>query len=246
MGSGTLRQAADSYARAARCGYGRIPRLAPAGRRLRATARLLVLAVTVGEQDQAAAMMLVAKLAELAIAVAELRDIQRHAAQASAARTAAERLHAATCAGPSLVRPANARPAVRPHRRVRTAANLARLDFPNAFKSPRTAARESPRQEAAQPPVPSRATQPRGPGGPSPQDKLHPPRSRRGWTQGTSHSGPRNDGQEQNLTRFDAQSHCQTAVKRSTARPPRGRSGRLPGTSGRGGRFEPAASSSPN
>lgn len=133
LGSGTLRQAADSYARAARCGYGRIPRLAPAGRRLRATARLLVLAVTVDEQDQAAAMMLVAKLAELAIAVAELRDIQRHAAQASAARTAAERLHAATCAGPSLVRPANARPAVRPHRRVRTAANLARLDFPNAF-----------------------------------------------------------------------------------------------------------------
>jgi hypothetical protein len=94
-------------------------------------------------------MMLVAKLAELAIAVAELRDIQRHAAQASAARTAAERLHAATCAGPSQVRPANARPAVRPHRRVRTAANLARLDFPNAVKAPRTAARESPRPEAA-------------------------------------------------------------------------------------------------
>jgi hypothetical protein len=143
------------------------PGLHQPGNRLRATARLLAFVATVGEQDQAAVMMLVAELAELAVAVAELRDIQRHAAQASAARTAAERLRAATCAGPSQVRPANARPAVRPHRRVRTAANLARLDFPNAFKSPRTAARESPRQEAAQPPVPSRASQPRRPGGPS-------------------------------------------------------------------------------
>jgi hypothetical protein len=168
LGSRTLGQAADSYARAARVAYGRIPRPTPAGNRLRATARLLALAATMGEQDQAAVIMLVAKLAELAIAVAELRAIQHHAAQASAARTAAGHLHAATCARPSRVHPANARPAVRPHRRARTAADLARLDFPNAVKSPRAAARESPRQQAAQAPVSSRASQPRGPGGPSP------------------------------------------------------------------------------
>jgi hypothetical protein len=101
LDSRTLRQAADSYARAARCGYGRIPRPTPAGNRLRATARLLTLAATAGEQDQAAVMMLVAKLAELAMAVTELRAIQRHAAQASAARAAAERLDTATCAGSS-------------------------------------------------------------------------------------------------------------------------------------------------
>jgi hypothetical protein len=169
LDSRTLRQAADSYARAARCGYGRIPRPTRAGNRLRATARLLALAATVGEQDQAAVMMLVAKLAELAMAVAELRTIQRHAAQASAARAAAERLHAATRAGLSRVGPADARSAVRPHRRVRTAADLARLGVPDVFRlSPRAATGDRPRQEAAQVAGPSRARQPRRPGGPSP------------------------------------------------------------------------------
>jgi predicted aconitase len=52
LGSRTLRQAADSYACAARCGYGRIPRPTPAGNRLRATARLLALAATVGDEDR--------------------------------------------------------------------------------------------------------------------------------------------------------------------------------------------------
>jgi hypothetical protein len=103
------------------------------------------------------------------MAVAELRTIQRHAAQASAARAAAERLHAATRAGLSRVGPADARSAVRPHRRVRTAANLARLGVPDVFRlSPRAATGDRPRQEAAQPPGPSRARQPRRPGGPSP------------------------------------------------------------------------------
>src|SRR5262249_9561243 len=91
LGSRTLRQAADSYARAARCGYGRIPWPTPAGNRLRATARLLA---TAGDEDQAEVLMLIARLAELAIAVGELRDAQRHAAQASAARAAAEHLRA--------------------------------------------------------------------------------------------------------------------------------------------------------
>ena len=163
LGSRTLRRAADSYARAARCGYGRIPRPSPTGNRLRATARLVALAATVGDEDQAAVMMLVAKLAELAVAVAELRDAQRHAAQASAARAAAERLHAATCAGPSPARPGGARPTVRPHRRARTAADLAGLDFPDGPKPPRTAPPGSPRQGPPQASAPRRASQPRRP-----------------------------------------------------------------------------------
>jgi hypothetical protein len=130
LGSQALRQAADSYARAARCGYGRIPRPTPAGNKLRATARLLALAATVGEQNQAEVLMLVARLAELAIAVAELRQAQRHAVQASAARAAAERPHAAACPGPARVRSASTRPTARRHRRARTAADLARFDSP--------------------------------------------------------------------------------------------------------------------
>ena len=168
LGSRTLRRAADSYARAARCGYGRIPRPSPTGNRLRATARLVALAATVGDEDQAAVMMLVAKLAELAVAVAELRDAQRHAAQASAARAAAERLHAATCAAPSRARPGGARPVMRPHRRARTAVDLAGLDSPDVAKPSRTAFPGSVRQEAAPPPVPRPMDQPRRPRGPSP------------------------------------------------------------------------------
>ena len=143
LGSRTLRQAADSYARAARCGYGRIPPTS-AGNRLRATARLLALAATVGEQDQAAVLMLVATLAELAVAVAELREAQHHAAQASAARVAAERLQAVTCPGPPRARQGGVRPTVRPRRRARIAADLAGLDFPDGAKpTPTGTARQS-------------------------------------------------------------------------------------------------------
>ena len=168
LGSRTLRQAADSYARAARCGYGRIPRPTPAGNRLRATARLLALAAAVGEQDQAAVMMFVAKLAELAIAVAELRDAQRHAAQAAAARASAERLHAAAYAGPTWVRSGSTRTTARRHRRMRTTADLARFDFPFGSDSARTAPRDGLRQEPTYAPRPRRASQPRPTRGPSP------------------------------------------------------------------------------
>jgi hypothetical protein len=159
LGSRTLRQAADSYARAARCGYGRIPPPTPAGNRLRATARLLALAATV--------LMLVATLAELAVAVAELREAQHHAAQASAARAAAERLHTVTCAGPPRARQGSVRPTVRPHRRARTAADLAGLDFPDGAKPPRTAPPGSPWHGSSPAPTPSHASQPRRPRGPS-------------------------------------------------------------------------------
>jgi hypothetical protein len=63
------------------------------GIRLRSTARLL--ALTIGAADPGAvAVRLVMKLAALADAVSELRNAQQHAAQAAAARRAAEQLHA--------------------------------------------------------------------------------------------------------------------------------------------------------
>ena len=168
LGSRALRQAADSYARAARHGYGRIPGPTPAGDKLRATARLLALTGTAGDEDQAAVMMLVAQLAELANAVAALRDSQRHAAQASAARAAAECLHTAASARPSPTRPGRTRPTARSHRRARTAADLAWLEFPNGSSTPRSASAGILRQEPTYPLTPRHVSQPRQPRGPSP------------------------------------------------------------------------------
>ena len=168
LGSRTLRQAADSYARAARHGYGRIPRPSPAGNRLRATARLLAIVAASGDQDQAAVLMLVAQLAELASAVAWLRDAQRHAAQASAAHAAARRLHAAACARPGPARPGGTRPTARPHRRARTAGDLARLEYQDGSSTPRPASPGILPQDPAYLPTTRRVSQPRRPRGPSP------------------------------------------------------------------------------
>jgi hypothetical protein len=168
LGSRVLRQAADGYARAARHRYGRIPRPTPTGNRLRATARLLALAAAAGGEDQDAAMLLVAQLAGLADAVAELRDSQRHAAQASAARAAAGRLHAATCAKPGPTRPGGTRPTVRPRRRARTAGDLTRLEYPAGLSTPRSASPGVPWPDPVYPPTSRRASQPARPRGPSP------------------------------------------------------------------------------
>jgi hypothetical protein len=130
LGSRALRQAADSYARAARHGYGRIPGPTPAGDKL--------------------------------------RDSQRHAAQASAARAAAECLHTAASARPSPTRPGRTRPTARSHRRARTAADLAWLEFPNGSSTPRSASAGILRQEPTYPPTPRHVSQPRQPRGPSP------------------------------------------------------------------------------
>jgi hypothetical protein len=100
--------------------------------------------------------------------VAELRDAQRHAAQAFAARVAAERLHAATCAGSTWTRSANPRPTVRAHRRARTAAGLAGLDSPAGAKPPRTTSSGNPQQGSAEAPASRRVNQPRRRRGPSP------------------------------------------------------------------------------
>jgi hypothetical protein len=96
LGSRVLRQAADSFDRAARAPYGRVPPVvAPAGIGLRRSARLLSLAASAGDETVRAQMRLVLQLSRLARAVAELREAQRHAAQAAAARQAAEELRAA-------------------------------------------------------------------------------------------------------------------------------------------------------
>ena len=89
-----IRQAADSYARAARVPYARIPRRTPAGTGLRQAARLLSRATLTGQLPAHAQAQLVTQLAALVEAVIELRQAQRHAAQAAAARRAAEHLHA--------------------------------------------------------------------------------------------------------------------------------------------------------
>ena len=114
--------------------------------------RLLAFVATAGDEDQAAVLVLVAKLAELAIAVAELRDAERHTAQASAAPAAAGRLHAATCAGPAWARTANPRPTVHTHRRAGTAADLAELDFPAGAKPTQTVSSCNSRQGPGQAP----------------------------------------------------------------------------------------------
>jgi hypothetical protein len=94
LGSRVIRQAADSYARAARAPYARIPRRTPAGTGLRQAARLLSRATLTGHVPAHAQAQLVTQLAALVDAVTELRQAQRHAAQAAAARRAAEHLHA--------------------------------------------------------------------------------------------------------------------------------------------------------
>ncbi len=109
LGSRILRQAAEAYDRAARPPYGRIPPPTPAGNQLRQAARLLsAFAYLTGDQSMAP-IILITRLAALAEAVAELRESQQHAAQASAARAAAEQLHAAAHPAP----PAQPRPAQR-------------------------------------------------------------------------------------------------------------------------------------
>ena len=146
LGSRILRQAADAYDRAARPRYGRIPPPTPAGNQLRQAARFLSAFAYLTGDRALAPIVLITRLAALAEAVAELRESQRHAAQADAARAAAERLYAA------------ARPA--PH--VSTVAQLAALSFPQPLKQgrqPTTPGQPGPEHGGPRPAQP----RPRGP-----------------------------------------------------------------------------------
>ena len=99
----------------------RPPRPTPAGGRLRHAAWLLGTLAQATRDPGAGQLMLLTRLAALADAVAQLRDAQHHAAQAAAARTAAEQLHTAAHGGRATPRPA---------RRSRTLGQLAAADFP--------------------------------------------------------------------------------------------------------------------
>ncbi len=124
-----LRRAADAYHRAARPPHGRIPLHTRSGDQLRATARLLALVGNISGDGTLAVAALVASLLDLAAAVTELRQAQQHAAQAAAARRAAEHLHRAHTRARS--RAAQAGWAARPEHAGRaTAPAAARSDFP--------------------------------------------------------------------------------------------------------------------
>ena len=123
LGSRVLRQAADSYDRAARAPYGRIPAPGQPGNNLRRTARLLSTVTSVAADAPLAEMTLLMRFARLAEAIAELREAQCLAAQAAAARRAAEHLRAAM---PGYVTPPSGR-----RTRVRTtSAERSRAEFP--------------------------------------------------------------------------------------------------------------------
>jgi len=126
LGSRVLRQAADSYSRAARAPYGRVPHRTRAGDGLRGAARLLALAAPAAGDPVLAQIALIVRLIALAQAVADLRVAQRHAAQAFAARAAAGQLHAARCAY-------GRRPA-RQRAQERAQAPHAREDFPFSIR----------------------------------------------------------------------------------------------------------------
>jgi hypothetical protein len=153
-----LRQAADSFDRAARAAHGRIPAPSPAGNQLRHAARLIGTLAHVTRDPALWPVVLILRLAALAGAVAELRRVQQHAAQAAAARIAAQQLHAA--AGPA---PA---PAPAGHCRARTNGVPADPSFPQPFRSvPRRPPSGGPRPSQRRPrpghgPSPPR---PRGP-----------------------------------------------------------------------------------
>ncbi|GAA2160177.1 hypothetical protein GCM10009727_73020 [Actinomadura napierensis] len=87
-GNHHLHHAANSYDRAARAPYGRIPRPTPAGNALRTTARLLALAGSVKDRTTISTMLLVANLITLLDTITEIRRLQNHRAQAEAARQA--------------------------------------------------------------------------------------------------------------------------------------------------------------
>ena len=152
LGSPDLAQAADTFDRAARQPWGRLPPPTPAGGQLRSAARLLSAAALVSRNRPLAHLALVVRLVALAEAVGELRAAQQRAAQAAAALEAARQLRAATAPGP-------ARPG-----RGSSASRLAAAEFP---AGPVTGLLPRPAPGRARPGRPPRRS-PRRPRGTSP------------------------------------------------------------------------------
>lgn len=90
---GPLTTAAEQYDQAARELFGGLPQPTAAGHGLRTAGRLLLAARVAKPSETAQLLRLLAQLAALADAVTRLRETQQRAAQAAAARTAAQQLH---------------------------------------------------------------------------------------------------------------------------------------------------------
>lgn len=145
-----LRRAADSYDRTARAQYGRLPRRSHDGDQLRRTARMIALAGSLTGDTTLAAIALVAQLIALAVAVAELRQVQQHAAQAAAARAATAHLRSAVTQARTQVPHFGYAHAPRPAKTA-SAAHTAGRDFPAGWK---------PTQPSAEPEDPQRSNSP--------------------------------------------------------------------------------------
>lgn len=127
---GLLRRATETYDRAARSPYGRLP-ISTAGSGLRAAAR--VLAETSADDDRMsrAVATLLGQLAQLADAVARLRTVEQRTAQALAASESAGLMRdARDRSGARSVRPEHER--ITPVDPDRSVATLAARDFPNS------------------------------------------------------------------------------------------------------------------
>jgi hypothetical protein len=157
-GSRALRCAADTYDRASRAPNGRIPRHIPQGNQLRTAARLLAMTGGTPGDGMGHAVALAGKLVALSDAVAGLRQAQAHAAQAAAARQAAEQLHAALTAARIRV----TRPGQTPARPARPAAAAAEFPLPLADVLAAAVSTDSAEQrsklQGAQPPARARPT----------------------------------------------------------------------------------------
>ena len=153
-----LRCAADSYDRAARATYGRIPARSHDGDQLRRTARMIALAANLTGDNTLMAIALVAQLVALAAAVAELRQAQQHAAQAAAARATAAHLRTAITQARSRA-PRFGHVQSQRTTRAANAAQDVQRDFPAGVR---------PTQQSAHPAASSRP--------PSPQPGRIPPR----------------------------------------------------------------------
>jgi hypothetical protein len=95
LGSRILRQAADAYDRAARPPWARAPQPTAAGSSLRSAARLLSALAFLSDDPVIRPAALIARLAALAEAVAQMRESQQRATQAASALSAARHLRAA-------------------------------------------------------------------------------------------------------------------------------------------------------
>jgi hypothetical protein len=132
IGNPALRNVADAYDRASRMAHGKIPQRTAEGDGLRAAARLLAMADSPGDGSTPGAAQLTLGLVRLARAVSELRQAEQRAAQAAAARQAAERLYASLSQARSGVRGPSGRRQPQQSRTARRPRDVASLDFPAA------------------------------------------------------------------------------------------------------------------